>query len=124
MSKQIFKHRIPNEILFEFLEQGCMKTDKYYLIDMNAYKRIIFHKFHLEFFAIIIDFYQDSKRFYVEREFTYNSFTNIIRQICKYNQIKFTSQIKYTDANYNIDYYVYFPSDEHLFDDLSDDDNV
>ena len=38
---------------------------------------------------------------------TYNSFTTIIRQICKYNQITYTSQIKYDKSTYEIVYYIY-----------------
>ena len=29
MSSQIFKHKIPNELLFDLLEQISMKTNKY-----------------------------------------------------------------------------------------------
>ena len=37
-----------------------------------------------------------------------NSFTNIIRQICKANNIMFSSNIRYSESNYNIEYYIYF----------------
>ena len=43
MSNQIFKNQVPNNILFGLLEKVCLKTDKYYSIDMNAYKKMIFH---------------------------------------------------------------------------------
>jgi hypothetical protein len=124
MTKQIFKYRIPNEILFDFLDDVCIKTEKYYLIDMNSYKRIMFNQSYLDFCSTIIEFYQDSKRYYIEREFTYNSFTNIVRQICKNNKIAYTSKIKYTDSDYNIDYYVFLPTEEQLFDDIDIDDEV
>jgi hypothetical protein len=63
-----------------------------------------------KFLEKVIEYYHSSKKFYVEREFKYNSFTNIIRQICKANNITFTSQIKYNESKYNIDYFVYYTS--------------
>jgi hypothetical protein len=69
---------------------------------------MIFLNLHLDFLGKIIDYYHHSKKFYVERDFKYNSFTNIVRQICKSNDITFTSQIKYNESRYNIDYFVYF----------------
>ena len=108
MTKQIFKSYVPNEIFFSFLEKICLKTEKYYLIDMNAYRKMIFYNHHLEFFNSIKEYYHASKQFYLDRKVTYNSFTTIIRQLCKSNNIMFTSQIKYNESKYNIDYLIYF----------------
>jgi len=105
---QIFRKLIPPKVMFELLEQVCLKTEKYYFIDINAYKKIMFHKFHLDFIEKIRDYYYQSKTFYVDRKFTYNSCVNIIRQICKNNNITFTSEIKYNESKYNIDYFVYY----------------
>ena len=33
MSKQIFKKKAPNNILFELLDKVCLKTQNYYLFD-------------------------------------------------------------------------------------------
>jgi len=108
--KQIFRRTVPIKILFDLLEQICLKTDKYYFIDINAYKKMLFHKLHDDFLKQIIEYYHASKQFYIQRKLTYNSFTNIVRQICKSNGITFTSQIKYNESQYNIDYFVYFIS--------------
>lgn len=108
MTKQIFKSYVPNEILFDFLDKICLKTEKYYLIDMNAYRKMLFYNYNLEFFDKIRPCYHLSKQFYLDRKITYNSFTTIIRQLCKSNNIMFTSQIKYNESKYNIDYLVYF----------------
>lgn len=107
MSKQIFRTIIPKELLYTLLDKISLKTDKYYLIDMNSYKRIKFYNLQEEFLSNISEHYQYSKKFYVERGFTYNSFTNIIRQICKSNNLTFTSKIKYNESKYNIEFYVY-----------------
>lgn len=108
MLKQIFRKNVPPELLFGLLEQICLKTDKYYFIDINAFRKMIFHNLHEPFLEALSEYYHISKKFYIERRITYNSFTNIIRQICKSNAVMFSSQIKYNESKYNIDYFVYF----------------
>jgi hypothetical protein len=108
MTKQIFKSNVPNEALFEFLDKICLKTEKYYLIDMNAYKKMLFYNYNVDFFNNIKYHYHLSKQFYLDRKITYNVFTTVMRQICKANSIMFTSQIKYNESKYNIDYLIYF----------------
>lgn len=108
MSNQIFKNQVPNNILFGLLEKVCLKTDKYYSIDMNAYKKMMFHNLHVDFCNLLKEYYHLGKQFYLERELTYKSFTNIIRQICKNNSIMYTSKMKYNESKYNIVYFVYF----------------
>jgi hypothetical protein len=107
MLKQIFKQNIPIEILTGLLEKICLKTDKYYLVDNNAFRKLLFYNYHTDFLNSVSEYYHSSKQFYITRKLTYNSFTNIIRQICKSNNIMFTSQIKYNESKYNIDYLVY-----------------
>lgn len=108
MLKQIFKTQIPITLLFELFDSICIKTDKYYLFDMNAYRKMIFYNLYEPFSQKILDNYHLSKQFYLTRKISYNSFTNILRQICKSNNIMFTSQIKYNESQYNIDYMIYF----------------
>lgn len=108
MLKQIFRENVPINLLNNLLEKVCLKTEKYYLIDNNAFRKLVFHKHHEEFLDTILPFYQESKKFYVTRKFTYNSFVNIVRQICKSNDVMFTSKIKYNESKYNIDYFIYY----------------
>ena len=54
MLKQIFRESFPTIKLFELLEKICLKTDKYYLIDSNAYRKLIFHNF-VQFSFLLID---------------------------------------------------------------------
>ena len=113
MSKQIFRRKIPHIILFKLLDDICLKTDKYYVFDVNAYKKMDFYKYHHNFLEILKSYYHQSKYFYLERKLTYNSFINIIRQICKNNGITYTSQIKYFESKYFIDYFIYHVSVEN-----------
>jgi hypothetical protein len=110
MKSQIFKFHLPINILFHLLDKICEKNEDFYFVDHACYKKMLFHKYHEEFLDIISEFYHESKQFYVKREFTYNSFINIIRQICKHNKIAYTSNIKYNESNYFINYYIYHNS--------------
>ena len=108
MSNQIFKKNVPNSVLYDMLEQICLKTDKYYFIDINSYKKLMFHQLQNKFIEVLRDYYHTGKQFYINRTFTYKSFTNIVRQICKSNSIMYTSEMKYNESKYNIVFYVYF----------------
>ena len=111
---QTFRALVPPTLLFELLEQCCLKTDKYFYIDLNAFRKMMFHELHAPFLASVREYYHVSKQFYVDRKLTYNSWTNIVRQICKSNSILFTSKTKYNESSYNIDFYIYFTAAENL----------
>ena len=106
--KQIFKKDVPIIILYDLLDQICLKTNKYYVIDMNSYKKLLFYNLDERFSELMFDYYHSSKQFYVTRKMTYNSFINIVRHICKYDNIMYTSQLKYNESKYNIVYHIYF----------------
>ena len=108
MLKQIVKIPIPNELLFDLLDKTTLKTDKYYLIDMNCYKKILFHKYHEPFLKRLRKHYYFSKLYYLDRPFNYSSFTNIIRQICKSNNIFYESKIIYHESTYTIEHFIYY----------------
>ena len=108
MSLQIFKKIIPNSILFDLLNGLCIKTDKYYIFNKNSFKKGLFDSTINTFLEECLPYYQLSKQKYLDRKLTYNSFTTILRQICNFNKIKYTSQIKYDKSVYDIIYYIYF----------------
>jgi len=108
MNSQIFKEKVPLSILYNLLDQIALKKDNYYLIDMNAYKKMMYNEQHIEFCNTLKTFYHQGKHFYLERKMTYNSFTTIIRQICKQEEVMFTSKINYNKSKYNIDYTIFY----------------
>lgn len=108
MTSQIFKNNIPNDILFSFIEDIAIKTEKSYVINNNSYKKGIFTGSIPKFLEICKPYYHISKRKYLERKINYNSFITILRQICNFNKITYTSQIKYDKSNYDIIYYIYY----------------
>lgn len=112
MIKQLFRKNIPPQILFDLLSKICLKTEKYYFINLNAFRKMTFHMYHEPFFHGLLDHYHASKQFYLTRPLTYNSFTTIIRQICKSNEIMFTSNIHYNQSKYNIEYFIFFDQED------------
>ena len=107
MTSQIFKNPIPNELLINLLNEIAIKTEKYYILNSNSYKKGIFKDVISIFINECKPYYHLSKRKYLDRKITYNSFITIIRQICNFNNITYTSQIKYDKSTYDIIYFIY-----------------
>ena len=105
---QIFKKEVPTEKLMKLLEDTSQKHTKYYLFDNAAYKKGILNNSIPEFMKECFPYYHLAKQKYLEKKISYTTFTTVLRQICKFNKITYTSQIKYDKSLYNIDYYVYF----------------
>ena len=108
MSTQIFKNPIPINLLFQLLDKICIKNDKYYLFSNTSYKKGLFDNSITEFIESCKPYYHTSKQKYLDKKLTYTSLSTILRQICNYNKIKYTSQIKYEKSKYDIIYYIYF----------------
>ena len=108
MSSQIFKNPISNDVLFELLDKICMKTDEYYIVNGCSYKKGTYTEVIPNFISYCYPYYHISKRNYLERKLTYANFITILRQICKFNQIKYSSKIKYDKTTYDIVYLIYF----------------
>ena len=108
MSAQIFKNIIPKKHLFDLFENISIKNDKYYIFNIESFKKGMFKEIIVNFIEACKPYYHISKRTYLEKKITYNSFITIIRQICKSNNITYTSQIKYDKSTYSIVYYIYY----------------
>jgi hypothetical protein len=107
MASQIFKKNVPNELFFNLLDSVCMKNEKHYTFNINAFKKGVFSNKIQDFLNECGSYYHVSKQKYLERKLTYNTFTTILRQICNFNKIIYTSQIKYDKSSYEITYYIY-----------------
>jgi hypothetical protein len=108
MSTQIFKNNVPSEKIVHLLDSLCIKNNKHYIFDLNSFKKGIFTQEINIFLEECKPYYHISKKKYLEKKITYNSFTTVLRQICNFNKIIFTSQIKYDKSNYEIIYYIFF----------------
>ena len=108
MSSQIFKSEVPKDVLFNFLDNICIKNEKNYILNSMAFKKGLFNESIVEFFKNINQHYHNSKKKYLEKKLTYNSFITVIRQICNHLKITYTSQVKYDKSVYDIIYCIYF----------------
>lgn len=104
---QIFKKKVPVDILYDLLDAYSLNNEKYYLINDVLFKKIKFDNMLVSFLEKIRPYYFESKKFYVERQMNYVRFTTIIRQIAKLHGLHFSSKILYDRSKYNINYYIY-----------------
>ena len=80
---------------------------KHYVFNKTAYKRMCYYKKDDNVISILKKHYYESKNFYLTRKRSYKTFTTIIRQICKYANLKILSDIKYQKSSYVIEYYIH-----------------
>ena len=104
---QNFKKKVPNHLLFDLLDEYSIKNDKYYIVDNVFYKKLQFNNVLPNFLELLKQYYHTSKQYYLTRTQSYVKFLTVIRQICKFNNLSFTSNINYDKSKYNIIYYIY-----------------
>ena len=105
---QIFRKNVPNELLFKLLDNNAVKTQKYFVVNNVLYKKLQFNNELIPFLESLMEFYHISKQYYLTRKMNYTKFITVIRQICKQNNLSFTSNIKYDKSKYNINYFIFF----------------
>ena len=103
----IFINQVPTNMLIELLQNISVKHNNKFIFNKNAYKKGIFDNSIQEFIINCKPYYHISKQKYLDKKLTYNVINTIIRQICKFNNITFTSKIQYDKSNYEIIYYIY-----------------
>ena len=127
MNIQIFKAKIPDSLVFQLLEDIAIKGTGtntntntntgtntntnvvVYTINKNVYKKGVFNGKIAVFYEVCKPYYHISKRKYLDKKISYNSFITVIRQICNSNKITYTSQIKYDKSDYDIVYCISLP---------------
>jgi len=108
MPSQIFKNKYPVQGLFDFLELYADKKHNHYFFAKTNFKKSVYEEAVRPYCESLKEYYFKSKHKYLDKKQTYRSFITIIRQICKYHELPFTSKIKYDKSNYEIVYYIYF----------------
>ena len=106
-NSQIFKKKFSTDILFKLLDKIAVKSEKLYIFNSESYKRGVIQEDIPKFLEDCKEYYHLSKQKYLERKLSFNSFTTVLRQICKYNKITYTTQIKYDKSSYSIIYFIY-----------------
>jgi len=108
MPSQIFKNNVPTTNFFEVIHSICFKNEKYFTFNFESFKKGMYKEIIPNFIEYCNPFYHISKRKYLEKKVTYNMFTTILRQICNFNKITYTSKIIYDKSSYHIEYYIYY----------------
>ena len=110
-ASQTFRNDIPIRFVYELLEKVCDNTlsDLYYIFTICSYKKICYHGYDVEFMNRIEPYYYASKIYYIQREQNYKTFCTIIRQICKYNDVKIFSKMNYVNSSYVMEYFIEKP---------------
>jgi len=108
MISQIFLKSVPQNIFFELLDKICIKNNKYYIINKMAYRKGEYLQLLEAFYQQLKSYYHISKQFYITRKQNYSSFITIVRQICKINNINYSSSIIYNKSTYDIIYNIYY----------------
>ena len=102
---QIIKNKI--ECFNEFVISVGVKENNYIVINENVFKQALYNNLISPFYEKIDPHYYQSKKYYLQREITYNGFITILRQISKKNGVKYSSKIKYTNSKHSLEYYFY-----------------
>ena len=108
MSSQIFKKAVPQHLFMDFIKKYADHKKNYYAFSKTAFKKAQLEKAIEPFCQSLSEYYYLSKRFYVTRPMNYRNIITIIRQLCKYYHIPFTSTIQYNKSKYEIMYSIYF----------------
>jgi len=109
MLSQIFKIAPPMEILFDFLGNVCEQKKNKYVFSKACFKKAQLEDKLSIFYDTLKPHYYQSKMFYITREKIYKNFITLVRQICKYHHIAFTSVMKYNKSKYEIIYSIFIP---------------
>ena len=107
MVSQIFQYSLQKKIFFDFLEKYCNANTKQFIFTKESYKRAQIDNAIKPFCENLKKYYFPSKYKYLTRDQKYKTFITIIRQICKYHHIPFTSKINYSKSQYEIKYFIY-----------------
>ena len=110
MPSQIFKQAVPQSIFMDFIKRYAEKKQDCYQFSIASYKRAQHEKTIEPLCLSLLEYYFVSKRFYLTRPMNYRNLITIIRQLCKYYKVLFTSSIHYSNSKYSIVYSIYAES--------------
>tara|TARA_Y100000591_G_scaffold11239_1_gene8736 strand:+ start:2315 stop:2644 length:330 start_codon:yes stop_codon:yes gene_type:complete len=105
---QLIQNKYDKTHFYNFLNKYCDLEKNNLIFNKAALKRAKIDNSIVSFCQDLKKYYFKSKHFYLEREPLYKNIATIIRQLCKYLHIPYTSRIKYSKSKYEI-MYVIFP---------------
>ena len=105
---QIFKKKLNPDYFFNFIQQyGHKKNNDEFVFNHISYKKANYNNDIEKLVNHLVEYYHKSKQFYLTRNMNYKNFVTIIRQVCNYLCIPYTSKIIYSNSKYNINYVIY-----------------
>jgi hypothetical protein len=102
---QIFKSVLPRDIILEFFSNHCISAKNCYVFNKDTFKKFCYHPQNVESFYLTLKPYYFSSKLKYLNNITFNGLTTVLRQICNFLEIPFTSKIKYSHSTYSIEYY-------------------
>ena len=102
---QIIKYKV--DFFNEFIISIGIVENNYVMIDETIFKKAEYNNLMKPFFERLLSYYHKSKQFYLTREINFTNFITVARQICKSNDILYTSKLKYSKSSHYIEYYFY-----------------
>jgi len=102
---QIIKTKI--DFFNEFIISIGIIENNYVIVNETIFNKAQYNNLIKPFFENLLPHYHKSKQFYLLREINFASFITVLRQICKSNDVHFTSKLKYSKSSHYIEYYFY-----------------
>ena len=106
MISNIFNKDFSNNILYDFLDEYCIIENNYYTFHKEIYKKYDYFNKLEYFYELMKPLYNLNKRYYIERDYSYNNLLTVIRHICNTNNIVYFNRIIYNKSKYSIIYYI------------------
>lgn len=116
MKSQIFCKDPNHNDFIDFLNNiATSNKDNRYIITSTIYKQAEYKNLIQPYIELLQPYYHKSKKHYIQGNVTYKRFITILRQICRFFHIYYKSEIKYIGTSYFINYYIYLPKEENVF---------
>lgn len=136
-NRSIFKKQVPLDQFYTLIHSICpcpsiklLRSDNvdepaisfvectYYTLDISAFKRGIFLGSVEPFMQMLAtDYYNKRCAFYAERSMktpaAFAHFIQVVKHVCKNNNILITSALKYEQSQSNKVYYIHFKTDSN-----------
>jgi hypothetical protein len=124
--KHVFVQKVPLSLLVDLLEKICSRLEGrgiengvrlYYYVSEYEYRKMVFEHLHIHFLDTLQNYYSSFFHRYYERDFTYNSFKTILRQICKIHNIVYEKENVIINSETVVRYRVYISNtilEEHM----------
>lgn len=101
---QLFRINIPKEFILSFLSENCETVKDFYVFNNDTFKKICYNQSINSFYTSCEKYYFLSKQKYLHK-MTFNGIATVMRQICNFHEIPYTSKIKYAHSSYTIEYF-------------------